>query len=110
MTAEQMLITLCREELCGNAPTEIAVDALPALQTLAKQQDVSHIVAAALQRRSVPDRLAAQLRKEQQLAMYRYERMQHEYERICTVLGDEKIPYLPLKGASVSYRSARKVL
>ena len=105
--AEKLFFQLLRFEICGGTLEESAralatKEALAIVFKLAKMHDIAHLIADALHKGGLTDvdeELYAQFKKQQQLAVYRYERMQYEYNQICEALERAQIAYLPLKGA-----------
>ncbi len=71
------------------------------LYFLSKEQDLAHLVAFALETSniSLPEAWAEKFRFQRLTAVYRYERILYELERISGVFEEANIPYLPLKGA-----------
>ncbi len=72
---------------------------LPELMELAKKQDVAHIVAWSQKNNG----LAAEENADRAIfkAVYRYESINYEYERLCAALEAAKIPFMPLKGSVI---------
>ena len=68
------------------------------LYTLAKAHDLSHLCEDTT---AMPAEVAAKFQKQTMLAVYRYERIHYEYERICDALETARIPFLPLKGSLI---------
>ena len=105
--AEKLFFQLLRFEICGGTLPEDAralatQENLAAVFKLAKMHDIAHLFADALHKSGLTDvdeELHVQFKRQQQLAVYRYERMQYEYAQICEALERARIAYLPLKGA-----------
>ncbi len=71
----------------------------------AKAHDVAHIVGSALinnglERKSL---IFEQFRSCIYSVMFRYENQSYVFEKVCSVLEKEKIPYIPLKGSVIRY-------
>lgn len=105
---EHILFALIRLEIEGKALPPGVTDALtPAclarLYTLAKSHDMAHVVASALEKceKLSEDEISQKFQKQQLLAVYRYQQLQHELEKICRLLCEQGIPHLPLKGAII---------
>lgn len=101
-----ILFALLRAEVCGTEPDESCKEALtpevlPRLYALAKHHDLAHIVAAALDRLGLlsDDEVSEKFRKQQFVAVYRYERLQYELTQVSGVLEDAGIAFVPLKGS-----------
>ena len=73
------------------------------LYKLAKKHDMAHIVGAALERRGLlgNDEVSAAFRKQQMLAVYRYETINYELEEIRELFEGEGIAFMPLKGSVI---------
>ncbi len=92
------------DELCDEIKNLITPDILPALFKLSKRHDLAHLVGDALDKNGLlPDGTEAKKRflQERNMAVYRYEQIQYEYEQICEVLEKAKIPFIPLKGSVI---------
>lgn len=94
---------ICKEALSESARNEVTPEVLPFLYKASKIHDLAHIVSKALDRHGLlrDGELAEKFRKEEMLAVYRHERIDHEYKSICKALGDAEIDYIPLKGAVI---------
>ena len=72
------------------------------LYKLSKSQDLSHLVAQALDKNGLlPENSEARKRflQERNMAVYRYEQIQYELDEICRILEESKIEHVPLKGS-----------
>lgn len=105
----RIFIELVRSEICGSAVPahimkQITPDNLIKIYRIAEKHDLTHVVAMALKRNRIC--LDAGIFKlfQQRLhyAVYRHETKQYEYELICRLFEEEKIVYVPLKGAIIS--------
>ena len=101
------MFALLRSEIQGTGLGEevknfITLEGLPALFALAKKHDLAHLVGDALDRNGFLSD-GAEMRKpflrERNMAVYRYEQQQYDFEQICDTLEDAQIPFLPLKGS-----------
>lgn len=88
------------EKLTDEEKTLYSEEPLPALVSVAKYNDVLHLVALGLKNNDLNhgDR---EIETEMFKAVYRYERINHEQKRICGVLERSGIDYIPLKGAVI---------
>ena len=101
------LFSLLRYEICGVALSDeeksaIVPEILQGLYGLSKAHDVVHLVADALLKNGLVDKnspAGQAFFKQLQMAVFRHEQMQYELERICEVLEEAKVPYMPLKGS-----------
>lgn len=76
------------------------------LYTLSKAHDLAHLVGDAVIKRNLvrDETIKAQFHKQLLLSFYRSEKITEELKRVRTVLNEEKIPFLPLKGAVIRDR------
>lgn len=106
MTAANILVQLVRGEVCGVQPEpalkqNLTPELLEGLYRFSKQQDLAHLAGQGLQRLGAlgRDEISAKFHKQTVSAVYRHARMEREFDRICSVLTDARIPHIPLKGA-----------
>lgn len=100
-----LTFALLRRELC--ADTDISLPAVPDESILrqafrlAARHDLAHIVGAALCKTGLVSGspLAVQCKRQQILAVYRYERIAYALRQMCAVLEEAGIPHMLLKGA-----------
>lgn len=69
--------------------------------SLSKAHDVAHLVSAELisQNAIKSDKIKDMFKRQQFIALYRYERLNNELSAACQVLEEADIPYMPLKGS-----------
>ena len=99
-----IMLGAIRAQVCDS---EYAIESRPsdeemsALYTLSKSQDMAHVVASELGRQGYlgDDEISRKFKKQQMLAVLRYERINYELQEICRVLEDGKIRHMPLKGS-----------
>ncbi len=95
---------LCADENALKNIGELDETALREVYKLSKKHDMAHLVGFALDKihllDDVPD-IKEKFTKEQYLAVYRYENIKYETDRICSLLDEENIPYVKLKGAVI---------
>ena len=106
MTLEQhtLLLALIRSALSGEIEKAVAErlsePALRALYAPAKTYDLIHFVGYVLDKLG---RGATPIEQEYvrmyMFAVYRHEQLRRDTEQLCEVLEEQRIPYLPLKGA-----------
>ena len=82
----------------------VSTDELHALYKLAKKHDIAHVIAYALDK----NKLIAKGQEgykpfmyQENLAIYRYENINHELNLICDLLEKEQVSHIPLKGAVI---------
>lgn len=82
-------------------PDSLSAKEAETLFALAKTHDLSHLVAFALDQKkiSVEEPFGKSLAEKYFAAVYRCEQMKHALKEISSVLEQEKIPYIPLKGS-----------
>ena len=103
----KLLFEIIRAVVCGDTPPDIegiGREELTALASLAKAQDMAHIVGFFLEKRALSDEcseIKRALSKQYLTAIYRYQYLTYEYKRICSVLEKNKIKYIPLKGSVI---------
>ena len=108
MTVNEILFSLIRHEICGTDPSLEVVnaiddEALAKLYKLSKKYNIAQIAASSLSKLGKLSGTEASklFRKEMALSVLRFERMNYDYERICEIFEDGKIPYIPLKGSVI---------
>lgn len=101
----RLMMDLIAGEVCGKE-TDRSGDVFPneelaKLYSLAKAQDLAHLVGNALLKRNriENEEIRAKFQKQVMLAVYRYEKIHYELERLRSVLNEAEIPFLPLKGS-----------
>ena len=106
-TVEKVFFALIRfeikgDELCDEIKNLLTPEMLPALFKLSKRHDLAHLIGDALDKNGLlPDETEAKKRflQERNMAVFRIEQLQYEFEQICQTLEETKIPFLPLKGS-----------
>lgn len=105
--AVKIMLSSIRAQVCGADSTlygEIPEESLCLLYKLSKEQDMAHIVAAELEKQKLlrdGDEISEKFRKQQLIAVLRYERISYELGEICAVLEKNKICHMPLKGSVI---------
>ena len=90
------------EILPDNIKKNFDVTILKPLFVLSKKHDVIHLIADALEKNDLffnEDDIRKRFLRERDMAVYRYEQINYEYQEVCEVLEEEKISFLPLKGS-----------
>lgn len=105
---EKVFFALIRFEFGAELSQEIknliTIDLLQPLFKLSKRHDLAHLIGDALYKnRLLPENSEVKKRflQERSMAVYRYEQIQYEFEQICSVLEEERIPFVPLKGSVI---------
>lgn len=106
MKGETLLIALLRAEICGGPVSEelkaaICPELLAETYELAHKHDLAHICGQALSKLGLlgDDEISHNFKNRAMQALYRYVRMNHEYETVCKTLEKAQIPFIPLKGS-----------
>lgn len=105
METTDILFALLRHAVCGEELKETVISActpemLESVYTLSKKHDLAHLVAYAVEGLQIPAcEVTDKLKKAKMKAIYRYARLEYEFERICGVLEQAEIPFIPLKGS-----------
>lgn len=110
MTINRMLLALLRSAVGGDPLTDqekayFSQDQLPPLLAIAKQHDVAHLIGLGLEQNALLDGDHAyrdRLRKASIMAVYRYENLQYERDRLSQLFAAAQIPFVALKGAVIS--------
>ncbi len=81
---------------------QFSEEMMPDLMKLAKKHDLAHLVSHAVYENELLDNASEYYAKTQQaqvMAMFRYEKLNYELERLCEALEKAEIPFIPLKGS-----------
>lgn len=108
MSVLQTLFALIRYEICGVKISDGIIDGITekeiaALYSLSKKYDVSSILLSALSKlgKKGDGEVWKKFNKELAQTVFRYERLNYDLETIKSVLDEEGIDYIPLKGAEI---------
>ncbi len=95
--------TLGASPLTKEQRAHLTEEALASLYALSKEHDMAHMVAHALSKQGIlgDDEISQKFIKKQMLAVYRYERLNATYQRICSLLREASIAFIPLKGSVI---------
>ena len=82
----------------------LRIEDLQELLSISKKHDLAHLVGDVLDKNGLlPE--GSEIKKrfvwERNLAVFRYEQQQYEFEQTCNVLEENRIPFLPLKGSVI---------
>ncbi len=107
---QKILVEILFAELneAESAPADlqnIPSDMLLSVCRLAKKHDLVHIVSSFVYRNNidVDETLRMKLQKEDVISVFRHKQMKYAFDEICTVLEENKTPYLPLKGSVIRH-------
>ena len=99
------MMDLIASEVCGKSIDKsqytLTDEELVKLYKLLKSHDLAHLVGDALIKNNLigDSEVKAKFQKQMMLAVYRYEKTNHELGRLRKVLNEAKIPFIPLKGS-----------
>ena len=99
------MMDLIASEVCGKTIDKsqhtLTDEELVKLYRLSKSHDLAHLVGDALIKNDLIEdgEIKAKFQKQMMLAVYRYEKINYELERLRKVLNEAKIPFIPLKGS-----------
>ena len=100
-----MLFALLRSVLCGETldmslVRKLDEEKLENLYKISKRHDMAHLVGAALDAAGLLNhgKTSRKFAKQKYIAVFRYEKIRYEQERICKVFDEAGIDYIPLKG------------
>jgi len=105
--ANYILFSILRSALNGNQMGEsdkalVTQEILPDLINTAKKHDIAHLIALGLlNNKLVNDDTKALAQKIVFKAVYRFEKLNYELERVCQALELARIPFITLKGSVI---------
>lgn len=104
----QIIFALLRSAVCGTELSDAekalcSAENLPETVKTAQKHDIDHLLAYALKKNGLLPENGAGAGAEKAVlkAVYRYEQMNMDFERVCRVFEEEKIPFMPLKGSVI---------
>ncbi len=102
----KLLFALLRSAVCGISLSQEEIsfyssEKLNKLVSLARKHDVVHLLLLGLKKNHLLDNWNNDLKNEMLSTVYRYEKMNYEFGRICNALEQAGIPFMPLKGAVI---------
>lgn len=106
METTKLLLVLLRSAIRGEALTDAekafySPEIISKLAAIAKKHDVLHLLAFGLKKNDLLDENGKKIEAEIFKAVYRQESQNYELKRICEILEQAKIPFIPLKGTIV---------
>lgn len=107
MNTETLLFALLRAAVCGETITDEVKNActeenLIQVCALAQKHDLAHLIGHAVGNLGLPESdILMKLKQLAIQAVYRYVKQDCEFERICQMLEQAQIPFIPLKGAVI---------
>ena len=102
----QLLFALLRSAISGTKLTEkekslFSVEILPELSAVARKHDVINLLAWGLRQNALVAENDADVERDVFKAVYRFEQINFELERLCEALESFEIPFVPLKGSVI---------
>lgn len=101
----QMFFALLKSAVCGTMLTEEQKDVSPDIirdsLKIASRHDVAQILAWGLKQNKLTINDNAVVEKHIFTAIYRYERIKYDYEKLFELLEKAQIPFIPLKGSVI---------
>lgn len=102
----QVFFSLLRSAICGtklseSEKAEFKTEQLPVMITLAKKHDIDNLLAFGLKKNGLMTKTDTGIKDSVLKAIYRYEKLNSEYENICKVFETSGIPFIPLKGSVI---------
>lgn len=102
-----ILFTLIRSTIRGIPMTDeekaqFSEEMVQDLMMLAKKHDLAHLAGYGVYKNELLDKSSPYYPKIQQaqiMAVFRYEKLNYEFERLCEALEKAEIPFIPLKGS-----------
>ena len=98
---ELLRFEVLETELSDGVKSLITPSVLPTLFMLSKRHDLAHLIGDALEKHGLlPEnsKIKERFLNEKNVAIYRLAQLSYEYERVCGVLEELKVKYIPLKG------------
>ena len=105
MDIQSVFFGLLQVAVCGETATEelktaCTDETLEKVNALAIRYDLAHLIGLGISKLNLPQSGVAKLCMQQQMqAMFRFVQLEYEYNRVCNVLENAEIPFLPLKGS-----------
>ena len=99
------MMDMIASKVCGKAidksKYEFTDDYLVRLYKLSKAHDLAHLVGDTLIKNDliVNDEIKEKYQKQVMIAIYRYEKINYELNRLRSALNEAQIPFIPLKGS-----------
>ena len=105
MDVKDFLFDILRWQICGqkseNLQRELDLEAQISLYKLSTAHDLAHIIANGLFELGtvLDEKVGAAFRKQQMIAVFRYEKLKKDFLDICACFDSANIEYTPLKGS-----------
>lgn len=85
--------------LSGSEKAQFSDEQMPDMVKTAKKHDVDHLLAYGIKKNGLISKGYTAIEKSVLKAIYRYEKLNSEYENICELFETEGIVFMPLKGS-----------
>jgi len=107
MSTKEMLFKILKWQIGGkmpdDMPSELDVNEQIQLYKLSVSHDLAHIVSNGLSQLALTldEKVAAAFKKQQMIAVFRYEKIKKDLSDVCSALDSASIEYTPLKGSVI---------
>lgn len=99
----EFMMSLIRSQICGDQASVIekkpAEEEITEMCRFSSKHDLLHLLVLGLKQNNIVPNESFDLDKYILKALYRYEKLNYEYDNLCSTLECAKIPFLPLKGS-----------
>jgi len=92
---------ICDEKLTDKESNDYSSEILPDLLKISLQHDVTHLLIRGLKQNALIAEEDKNLEQYVIKAVYRYEKLKYEYDKLCDCLEKAQIPFIPLKGSVI---------
>ena len=104
-----ILFALLRSAIRGSQMSEeekimFSDDMLPELLTISHKHDIAHLIGSGLYingRTNKSNMYYDKFQQQQMMAVYRYEKINYDYQELCAALESAEVPFVPLKGSVI---------
>ena len=105
-STKNLTLALIRSAMGGTPLSEeeksiATAENIRAALKLAASHDLSHLAAFSAKKNEMAEYIGADGEKHIFKAVYRYQQIKYEYERLCASLEKAEIPFIPLKGSVI---------
>ncbi|MBQ9848799.1 MAG: nucleotidyltransferase family protein [Clostridia bacterium] len=100
----ETMMKLIKYAMCpeGEPPAcDLPEEIVAKIYELSKLHDLTHLLTASIEKSKAAQNpaLLKAFQKQTLMSVYRYERINHEFDRLCRALENAEIPFIPLKGS-----------
>ena len=104
---QDLLFKIIKSAIDGTAISEsilLSEDEEKRIYALSKAHDMAHLVSYALDKNNIRitnEQVSKNFKKQQMLAVLRYERQNYDFQQLCALFNALEIRFIPLKGAVI---------